>query len=174
MYVHNKMPHAALGLLYTGPGRSNFSIRTSVILHNMFISNSEQDKLPDIPTLASNDPYIVSLPGIITIQYDPIPSRFSRLLIYLRRTYEPKAGAFIDGLICGHCKGDPGHFQCYKMRKKSRWVSIHNLLRNILIPIDSPQLHLFARTCCETPYFPPRVLRTRLEQSYTPLTSKIP
>lgn len=59
-------------------------------------------------------------------------------------------------------------------KKITMGITIHNLIWNILTPIDSPQLHLFARTYCETPCCPPRVLRTRLGQSYTPLTSKIP
>lgn len=134
MYVHNKITHAAVGL-FTGPGRSNFSTRPSVILHNMVIPTSERDKLPDVPTLVSTDLYLVSLPGTITIQYDPIPFRLVRLLTYLRRTYEPKAGAFIYGLICGHCKEDPGHFRCYKMKKKSQWVSQSTISYGTYLPL---------------------------------------
>ena len=43
-------------------------------------------------------------------------------IAYLSRTFEPKAGGFIEGLICGHCKEDPEFIQRYRV-KRSRWVS---------------------------------------------------
>ena len=121
--VH-KTPFTVANLSYAGPNRSNFSTRTSVILHNMFTPASKQDELPGIPIVTSTDGYTAFTLGTRRISYEPIPFRLVRLLTYSRRTFESKAGGFIDGLICAHCVEDPEFIQRYGM-KRSPWVYPH-------------------------------------------------
>lgn len=123
-YTH-ELPFTVVNLSYTGPNRSNFSTRPSIILHHMFIPASKQDEIPDIPIVTSNDRYVAFTLGTRRILYDPIPFRLVRFLTYFRRTFEPKAGGFIDGLICAHCAEDPEFTQRCGM-KRTPWVYPHN------------------------------------------------
>ena len=86
----------------------------------MFIPTSEPDELPDIPILTSNNQYTDLVFGMIKIKYELKCLAFNPIA-YLRRTFEPKAGGFIEGLQCGHCNLDPKILQGSQMIRQ--WVS---------------------------------------------------
>jgi hypothetical protein len=88
----------------------------------MFIPTPGQDELlPDIPILTFDAFYKTLTFGTIKIMYEAQSLSLS-LFAYLRRTFEPKARGFIEGLTCGHCNDELGLAIIYQIIR-GQWVS---------------------------------------------------
>jgi len=87
----------------------------------MFIPTPGKDELLDIPILNFDEFYSTLTFGTTKIMYEPQSLSLSPIA-YLRRTFEPKADGFIEGLRCGHCRDDPGFAQRYPI-VRPQWVS---------------------------------------------------